>query len=223
MRKKAALKLAVDLLMTAALLLLMTYNLLGDAFHEWVGAGMLVLFLLHHALNIRWSRSVFRGRYSAYRVFQTILDIAILLTMLGSLVSGVILSRYVFRFLNIAAGRPVSRTLHLVCAYWNLILLAAHLGLHWNMILAAAKRSGRAPSSVRAWASRAAAALLAVYGIYALLKRDIGSYMTLQTHFIFLDYEEPLVFFLFDYLAVMGVFIFVGHYLALALRKRSKS
>ena len=223
MHKKAALKIAVDLLMTMVLLLLMTYNLLGDAFHEWVGAGMLVLFLLHHALNFRWSCAIFRGRYTAYRVLQTIFVIAILLTMLGTFVSGIILSRYVFHFLNISAGRSFSRTLHLVCAYWNFILLSTHLGLHWNMVLAVVKRSGKTPSAICTWTSRVAVVLLAAYGIYAFIKRDIGSYMTLQTHFRFLDYEEPRAFFLFDYLAIMSVFIFVGHYLVSAIRKAKKN
>ena len=58
------------------------------------------------------------------------------------------------------------------------------------------------------------AAVVAVYGIYAFLKRDIGNYMLLRVHFVFFDYNEPLFFFLLDYIAVMGLFIFIGHYLA---------
>lgn len=109
--------------------------MLGDAFHEWVGAGMLVLFLLHHIFNFKWSRAVFCGKYTAYRILQTVLVLAILLTMLGSLVSGIILSCHVFTFLGIDEGRSFARTLHLVCAYWNLALLSFHLGLHWNILV----------------------------------------------------------------------------------------
>lgn len=218
MTKKAILKMVVDVLMTAALLFLMTYNMLGDTFHEWLGAGMLVLFLLHHILNFKWSRAIFRGKYTAYRILQTVLVLAILLTMLGSLVSGIILSRYVFTFLGIDGGRSFGRTLHLVCAYWNLVLLSVHLGLHWNSMMAMAKRVSGKPSAIRTWVLRILAFIMAGYGVVAFVNRDIGSYMTLRTQFVFFDYEEPLFLLLVDYLAIMGLFVFVGHYLATALR-----
>ena len=44
--------------------------------------------------------------------------------------------------------------------------------------------------------------------------RDIGLYMTLQNQFVFFDFEEPLVFFILDYLAVMGPFVWAGYYMA---------
>lgn len=222
MSKKAICRILVDLLMTVALLFLMTYNMLGDAFHEWVGAGMLMLFLLHHILNFKWSRAIFRGKYTAYRILQTVLVIAILLTMLGSLISGIVLSRHVFAFLGIDGGRSLARTLHLVCAYWNLVLLSVHLGLHWNSMMGMAKRVSRKPSAIRTWVLRILAFAVAGYGVFAFLNRDIGSYMTLQTQFVFFDYEEPLLLLLADYLAIMGLFIFVGHYLATAIRGLGK-
>lgn len=222
MTKKTILKMVVDVLMTAALLFLMTYNMLGDTFHEWLGAGMLVLFLLHHILNFKWSRAIFRGKYTAYRILQTALVLAILLTMLGSLVSGIILSRYVFTFLGIDGGRSFGRTLHLVCAYWNLVLLSVHLGLHWNSMMAMAKRVSGKPSAIRTWVLRILAFIMAGYGVVAFVNRDIGSYMTLRTQFVFFDYEEPLFLLLVDYLAIMGLFVFVGHYLATALRGLGK-
>jgi len=47
-------KRAVDLLMTAALLLLMSYSLIGEAAHEWIGMGMFLLFIAHLILNRKW-------------------------------------------------------------------------------------------------------------------------------------------------------------------------
>ena len=222
MSKKAICRILVDLLMTVALLFLMTYNMLGDAFHEWLGAGMLVLFLLHHILNFKWSRAIFRGKYTAYRVLQTALVLLILLTMLGSLVSGIILSHHVFTFIGIDGGRSFARTLHLVCAYWNLVLLSFHLGLHWNSMMAMAKRASGKPSATRTWVLRVLAFLVAGYGVFAFLRRDIVSYMTLQTQFVFFNYEEPLFLLLADYLAIMGLFVFMGHYVATAFRGLGK-
>lgn len=222
MSKKAICRILVDLLMTVALLFLMTYNMLGDAFHEWVGAGMLVLFLLHHILNFKWSRAIFRGKYTAYRILQTALVLAILLTMLGSLVSGIILSRHVFTFLGIDGGRSLARTIHLVCSYWNLVLLSVHLGLHWNSMMAMARKVGGNSSAIRTWTLRILVFMVTGYGVFAFLRRDIVSYMTLQTQFVFFNYEEPLFLLLADYLAIMGLFVFMGHYVATALRGLGK-
>ena len=41
-------KWAVDAAMTEALLFLMGYKFWGDAAHEWAGAGIFVLFAVHH-------------------------------------------------------------------------------------------------------------------------------------------------------------------------------
>ena len=64
MKPKTAVKIAVDVLMTLALLFLMGYQFWQDAAHEWVGAGMFLLFILHHILNGSWYRSICKGKYT---------------------------------------------------------------------------------------------------------------------------------------------------------------
>ena len=44
-------KMGIDLAMTVLLLCQMSYLLIGETAHEWMGTAMFVLFLLHHALN----------------------------------------------------------------------------------------------------------------------------------------------------------------------------
>lgn len=51
MKFKMKLKMGIDFLMTVLLLLLMAYQVTGEAFHEYIGAGMLILFLIHNFLN----------------------------------------------------------------------------------------------------------------------------------------------------------------------------
>ena len=67
MKPKAVIKLAVDVFMTLALLFLMGYQFWGEAPHEWVSAGMFLLFVAHHLLNGRWHKTLFKGKYSALR------------------------------------------------------------------------------------------------------------------------------------------------------------
>ncbi|WP_286082623.1 hypothetical protein [Parablautia intestinalis] len=64
MKHKTILKIVIDIGMTVMLLLLMACELIGEAAHKWLGIGMFVLFIIHHILNRKWSRSVFKGKYT---------------------------------------------------------------------------------------------------------------------------------------------------------------
>ena len=93
---KLKLKPLIDILMTFALLLLMSYELLGSTAHEVVGVVMFVLFVVHHALNINWAKHLTKGRQTPIRIFQNILVLLVLISFVGSIVSGVIVSRHLF-------------------------------------------------------------------------------------------------------------------------------
>ena len=84
--------------------------------------------------------------------------------------------------------------------------------------MAMARKAFPKASAARTWALRMIAIVIAGYGVFAFVKREIGSYMLLKIQFVFFDFEEPLIFFLLDYLAAMGLFVFVGHYIATAIR-----
>lgn len=223
MQPKMVGKIIVDLGMTILLMLLMAFELIGRTAHEWIGAGMFVLFIVHHILNRKWSGNLFHGKYSSYRSLQTVSAVLVFFAMLGSMVSAVLISREVFAFLPISGGRSFGRTLHMLCAYWGFLFLSFHLGIHWNMILGMAGKLCGKPSKLRARLIRTAGILIAIYGVYALIRRDILSYLFLQTQFVFFDFEEPLIFFFLDYLAVMGLFVFAGHYAGKAVRGLLKS
>lgn len=222
MKLKMIVKLTTDIFMTVALLLLMTYELIGQTVHEWIGTAVFVLFILHHVLNGHWCRSLMKGKYTSVRVLQTVLVGLVLLSMLCSMFSGVILSRHVFSFISIRGWRSFARNLHMISAYWGFVFMALHLGFHWNMIMGMAKKLAKRESAFRTWTLRIIAALTAGYGIYAFIRREIGSYMLLKNQFVFFDFEEPLIFFIIDYMAVMGLFVFLGHYAAELMRWRNR-
>ena len=217
MNRKQKVKIAADILMTLALLFLMPYEMIGEAAHEWIGMGMFVLFIIHHILNRKWTGNLLKGKYTPLRVVQTVLVLAVLICMLGSMASGIILSRHVFAFLNIRGLTALARTVHMTCAYWGFVLMSLHLGIHWRMMTGMAGKMFAKPSAARKWVVRALGAAAAVYGLYAFIKRDIGSYMLMQVHFVFFDYSEPVILFILDYVAAMGLFVFIGHYLSKGL------
>lgn len=222
MNSKIMIKLCIDIGMTIILLFLMTYELIGQAVHEWFGIGMFVLFLTHHILNSRWSRNILKGRYTPLRIWQTVLVLLVLACMAGSMISGVILSRHVLAFLPVSGGRSFGRNLHMLSAYWGFVFMSLHLGFHWNMMMSIAGNAA-GKSSARTIVLRILALAAACYGLYAFVKREIGSYLFLKSQFVFFDFEEPLLFFLLDYMAVMELFVWIGHYTAKLLKQRKVS
>ena len=216
----------LDCLMVILLPLLMAYSLVGEQAHEWLGLAMLLLFLGHHVLNWRWYRGLPQGKWSPARIFQTAVNAALLLVMMGLAVSGIMLSSYSLSFLHIQGGRSFARTLHMLSAYWGFCVMSLHLGLHWGMVLTAGRRVMANPPARGKTVLRVCAIVIVLWGIYAFIRRELGVYLLLQTSFVFFDFEEPLILFLLDYLAVMGLFAVGGYYgqkLLLALGKKGRS
>lgn len=214
-------KISIDAAMTLALLLLMAYGLVGEAAHEWIGMGMFALSVVHHVLNRRWIQAVLWGRYTPLRIVQTALAGLIFLCMVGSMVSGIVLSRHVFAFLPKHGGYELAGKLHILCAFWGFVLMSLHLGMHWSMMLAM-MRKHLTPFKPRTWCLRLLAYLWAAYGAVAFVRREVWRYLLLKSHFVFFDYTEPLVRFLLDYLAVMSLFVLAGYWLARALRPKGQ-
>ena len=223
MPKKQKIKCIVDLGMTVLLLLLMAYTLVGEAAHEWLGMAMLVLFLLHHALNFMWLNNLPRGRYSGFRILQTVLAALILLTMLGSMVSGILMSRYVFGFLHLRIG-DWAQSIHLLCAYWGFVLMSLHLGLHWTMILGMLRRLYKTVHSPRrTLILRCIAGVISGFGIVFFVRNRLTDYLFLRTHFVMLDWNVTLTSFLIQYLCMMGLFVCAGCYLGKAVQELQRS
>lgn len=61
--------------------------------------------------------------------------------------------------------------------------------------------------------------IIAGYGVWIFISRDFLTYLFLKNEFFFLDYSEPKVLFYIDYLALMGLCIFIAHYSAKLIRK----
>lgn len=212
------LKRAVDVMMTAALLFLMGYQFWGEKTHEWVGAGIFVLFVAHHILNWRWYRNLFRGKYSPMRIFQVCVDVLTLLSMIMLMYSGIVLSRYVFAFLPIESGLALARRLHILGSYWGFLMMSLHLGLHWNMVLGMVKRKKAAASRYVSAVCSIFGLAVALYGAWVFVKRDFGTYLFLKSEFVFLNYEESKILYYLDYLFLMGMCIFISHYTGKILR-----
>lgn len=213
------LRIVIDSGMVLLLPLLMAYSLVGETAHEYFGIGMFLLFIGHHILNIAWWKHIFRGKYTPLRVLGTAVNLALAMIMLALPISGMILSRHVFRFLHFN-GASTARTVHLMASYWGLVLMSFHAGMHGNVMMGMIRKNTnpRQPSKIKIWNLRIIAALLAICGIHAFVKNEIGSYLFLRTQFVFIDFSKPFFLVLIDYLLIIYLFMIVGYCCAVQLR-----
>ena len=224
MKPKAAVKALLDALMLLALLFLMGYQFWGDVAHEWAGVGMFLLFILHHLLNRQWHQNLFRGRFTPSRVLLLTFDLLLFLDMLGLMASGVLLSNHVFAFLDLHGGVGFARLLHMAASHWGFVLMALHLGLHWGMFVGLAGKALRLrqPSRLRRVLLPIVSGGVAAYGLTVFIRRDLSTYLLVRTQFVFLDFGEPVPLFYLDYLAMLGMFVFLAHYGMKLVRKASR-
>ncbi len=221
---KSKFRIIIDFIMTVVLLCLMAYQIVGQELHEWLGTFMLVLFIIHSVLNIRWYGSLFKGKYRALRIFQTLVNLAVLGSILCLGYSGIILSRYVFDPFSIDGPMATARSMHMAASYWGFVLMSIHLGLHWGMVMGGFRKiiRGRKLSKVFSWILRLIAAAFAVYGLSCFIKRDIFYYMFLKYHFVFFDYTMSAAEVFMEYTAMMGFWVFAGYYMAKILKRPIK-
>ena len=214
MNVKIKIKITIDFLMTILLLLLMAFQITGQEFHEWFGAGMLVLFLVHNILNFKWYRSLFKGKYSRISVLQTTVNFAVLLSMLCLAYSGIVMSHYVFDFISVSGQMALARQMHIAASYWGFVLMSVHLGFHWSMVMGIAGkivRDRKIPKSVT-WIFRIIAVVVAGYGAFCFYKADIFSYMFLKNQFAFFNFEQTAISVFSEYIAMMELWVFIGYY-----------
>ena len=70
------------------------------------------------------------------------------------------------------------------------------------------------------WILRLAGAAIAVYVVAVFFMRDIIGFIIMAKRYPFFDPAEPKIFILTDYIFIMALFVWLGHYLATGLRCR---
>ena len=225
--KKAylAVKISVDAAMTVLLLLLMGYHLFGAATHEWLGISVFVLFLIHNGLNWRWYGNLFKGKYTATRIYKLVVNIILWVLMACNIASAMLISAEVFLPLNINGDIMTGRQLHLFATMWTFVFMSLHLGSHFSLFIGLARKL-KLPDKVGIaikWVLRIILLGLAIYGIVVFVQRAMWEELFLTTHFKFLDYDEAVIKFLFDYICVICLFGGIGYYANKGLQLLRKS
>lgn len=215
MNMKKTFKRILDVLMTLALPCLMAYELIGQGTHEILGLCTVGLFILHHIMNRKWHGNLFRGKYTAYRSVLTFLDILMVIVFIDQAVTGIMMAKHVFPDLPHVGRRSFARVLHLLGSYWGFTICCLHAGMH----LTGTVRKWKSKTGMAKVIPAALALCVSGYGIYTFIRRGLPAYMTLREQFVFFDFDEPLVLFFLDYLAILLTLILLGCLLGYGLQK----
>jgi flavodoxin len=216
MNKKA--KIIVDATMTILLFAAMAYHISDEKLHKWFGFAMLVLFILHHILNWKWYRTAMRGKYTAVRYIRFSINMLLLISMIGLMVSGFLMSSLAFK-LNIRAGL-FGRKLHMLSAAWSYILISAHIGLHCDMFAHMGRNAVK--KKIPPIVLHISMFIAIVYAIYKAAVRQFFFKMFWLVDYAFYDFEEPVILFIIDYILIMYVFACFAYFsMKLAQRKSS--
>lgn len=228
MKPNMILKRSVDVAMYVLFLILMGQCVLRGAVHEWLGIAVGVLFVLHNALNYKWYKTLFKGKYTALRTVQTAVNFLLILAVLGCAVSGVLISQHIF---SVGSGSTIElgRHLHLVVTAWAFVLMTVHLGLHWSIFTAIGKRismSEKTRRSLRVLCCVLAGALC-LYGLYQFVDRrfweELFHLIDYQKEY---DYSQSLPAYFVGTAALSVPFVVAAHYgkkLLVSRDRRGKS
>ena len=213
-KNNSMVKRIVDVCMTILLLCLMAYQVTGEQAHEWIGMGMTVLVIVHQILNRKWYGAVFKGRYTAYRVLSTAVNILLLLSFMLTAFSGMSMSGYAVPFMYGLTDVALARKMHLSMSHWSFVLMGLHLGLHVPVMAAKWKLSDRRKSLISVIFCG-----IAGIGLFLFLRNGMPDYLLFRVLFAFLDYEKPAASVFLENILMLLFWAFVGAQGALLFRK----
>jgi hypothetical protein len=132
-------RLAIDVLAAAAYLICANPAISGLAVHEWLSIGIVLVFVVHVAINLNTVAASIRRKAAAGAAgaLNLALDIAILACFMAVTVSGLFVSRFVLPAMGLyAQGYWVWLPVHAVSAKILLALIIVHVATHLKPLAA---------------------------------------------------------------------------------------
>ena len=216
LNSKRKAQIAVDVLMTALLLLQMSYSLAGELLHEITGIAFFVLFIVHHILVRSYTKALLKGRHTPEKTAKIIVDVLLLIIMLLMMASALPISKYVFTFLGLNSLSSLGRTVHLLGAYWGFALMNIHVGFHLDIML-------KKPMKTKKPVCVLVLCAIFIAGLGTFIHEGIYKYMLLINQFVFFDTKGGLALFLVKYIFIGGMFAVIGYAVLTLLKGKKKN
>lgn len=216
-------RLAFDFIAAGLLLVALAYYWLDNTVHEIVGTGLFLLIIVHNVFNRRWYKTIPKSRHEAFGLINSSTILLLAALMLVLLVTSLMISRTVFSFLPISGGFT-TRQIHILVAWWALIIVSLHLGMRWSMLMNVARNlfGVKTKSTVRTVVLRVIAAAVALLGIRSSFELGMWSKLTAELTIDFWDFNESTVGFFAHLLAIAGLYICLTYYAVKWFQRRKQ-
>ncbi len=180
MRKNKNLyKMILDIVMTIIIILLMKTAFTGIKLHEIFGIAAFTLFLIHKLINIKLIKNMF-NKFSNKNIVQKfiiITDLFLLIDIFIIIVTGVLISQYIFNNALSISNLSIYSAVHHGSAYLGMLLISVHIGLHWNFIINMLKKIFKVKyiSAFRTIVLRITTVIIMLLGIKASFNQNVLS------------------------------------------------
>lgn len=214
-------RLVLPAAMAGLLLLALAYWWLENLPHEISGTVLFSLLGWHLAVNRTWFRNLLRGRYDTRRTITLVLHLLLIANMLALLITSVVISKSVFEFLSIPDSIYL-RDVHWFAAYWVMVIVGVHLGLHWSRVMAMVRTTFRLSpaNSARTLVLRIAAAALAGFGVWSFTVLGVWAKLTITYSLDFWDFTAAVTPFFGHWAGVVSLPAIITHYGMMVLGSR---
>ena len=206
--------------MAIFLLLSLAYWWLENVPHEIFGTALFALLAWHIGVNRRWFKNLFEGRYDRRRAVVAALHVLLIVNMLILLLTSIVISKSLFSALPIPDSIYL-REVHWFSAYWVMMIVGIHLGLHWTRVMTLTRSTlGLRPDSAgRTLALRIAAVLLTGFGVWSFSVLGIWSKLTFTYSLDVWNFKTSVAPFFGPWVGVVTLPATVTHYLMVGWRQ----
>lgn len=134
----------IDALLLALLIFAAAQKATGNLLHEWVSLIFLIPFIIHLVQHWEWIANIpkrFFGKLNLTSRINVVLNLALYLTMLWVMVSGLMTSKEALPMLGFEIGRDrFWKEMHHDASNILLVIIGIHMALHWSWIVKMTKK-----------------------------------------------------------------------------------
>lgn len=217
MKQSPVARLLLPAAMALFLLLSLAYWWLENLPHEIFGTAMFVLLVWHTVVNRRWFGNLFRGRYDARRAVVIALHGLLIVNMLILLATSIVISKSLFSALPIPDSIRL-REVHWFSAYWVMMIVGIHLGLHWSRVMALIRSSlglsssTAASTAIRTTLLRVVTGVIAGFGLWSFAVLGVWAKLTFTYSLDVWNFKTSVTPFFGHWAGVLALPAIVTHY-----------
>ena len=201
---KKIIKIILDIILFVIFLILMSEYLIPSS-HLWIGFSSVILLICHNLLNINWYKALFKGKYNIIRIFQTSINLLMILSLILCIVSGILILPDIFIMYELNVK------IHIITSAWSFILISIHIGFNLNIIVSVFNKNRF--KNVFNILFKIIAIILFIIGIYVFFDRRFYEEMFLLIDFQKeYDYSKSLIIYILESISLASVFILLAYY-----------